>query len=570
KIPTGSESLKFKTRYQFLTTTGLPQWTQWRCQKIKELHQKLAEILLKERPDTHLIFSARDLLLSQSKSGDVISSLKTGTQFRPVLRKLGLDFSDYDQFGNSIVLRPGGYYPDQQKASVAHFMNNHTAIDDSFKTRLNGALYYHHPVEIRVPEFDQNSPWQPAFTWLVSQASPIGLTNRRRYIHTIATMDPYMIFDGSWTIPFGQEKATRSIRSQLQKLPARPFQAIKTAEQPVIARFSRGKESTYYYLVNDFPYPCQVAVVVATTKVADIISLETNKSVKTIRSSNGMEKHLISLEAFDFQAFEVKDPQAQINSVTCVVNKNDLAHLHMKILKKRRQLIELHQSRVADSAIVFQADFESQKSRDYILAGWESKDENQIAWNLDTTESHSGKSSLLLGRTQGNRLLKTNTIPLQNSRYLNMSVWLKSDAKDMQVRIALEAEHNGILKTQSAMISVDRQWRKYLFNVKDIPTDQIKNAQVLIEKLGSDKLWIDDVDLQIHQISPEGDRQLTKLVSTLSFAWSSQRYLDCYRLLDSYWGKFGDEPESSQAHSKQDRSPVKKAKRRPIRKLIRR
>ena len=570
KIPAAPESLKYKTRYQFLTTKGLPQWTQWRCQKIKELHQRLAEILLKERPDTYLVFSARELLPAQRKTGDVISSLKSGAQFRPVLKELGLDFSDYDQFGNSIVLRPGQFYSEQQKSSISHIMNNHPTIDDSFKTRVNGALYYHHPVEVRIAEFDHISPWQPAFTWLVSQASPTGLTNRRRYIHSIATMDPYIIFDGGWTIPFGQEQVTQSIRTQLQKLPARPFQTIQTAEQPVIARLSRGKDKTYYYFVNDFPYPCQVTVEVAISNAAEIIDLESNESVKADRSSKGTKKYLVSLEAFDFQAFEVHAPQVQILSVTSTVNKNDLAHLQTKIDQKKHRLLDLHRSINDGSAIVFQADFESQNSRDYILAGWESKDKNQTVWNLDTTESHSGKSSLLLGSTQGNRSLKTNIIPLQQSRYLNMSIWLKTNAKDMQVRIALEAEQNGKLKTQSAIISVDRQWRKYLFRVKDIPTEKIKNAHIMIEKLGAHKLWIDDVDLQIHQISPEDDRQLTKLVSTLSFAWSSQRYLDCYRLLDSYWGQFGNEFKSPESTPLQKSGPVKQAERRRIRKLIRR
>lgn len=570
KIPNGPASLKYETRYQFLTTTGLPQWTKWRCQKIKKLHQSLAKILSKERPDTHLVFSARDLFPTNSKTGDLISLLKSGAQIRPVLKELGLDFSEYDQFGNSIILRPGQFFAEQKQLSAARIMNDHPTIDDLFKTKVNGSLYYHQPVEMRVSEFDQISPWQPAFTWLVSQASPMGEANRRRYIHSIATMDPYLVFDGGWTIPFGQEWATESIRKQLQKLPARPFQTIQTTAQPVITRLSRGKEKAYYYLVNDFPYPCQATVHLTVSKNADIINLKTNQSVKSAPSSKGTKTHQVSLGAFGFQAFEIQDPQVQIKSITCNLNKSDLAHLKAKIDQKKNRLLELHRSMNDDSAVVFRADFESQNSRDYILAGWESKDQNQTAWNLDTTESHSGKSSLLLGRTKGSRSLKTNTIPLQQSRYLNMGIWLKTNAKDMQVRIALEAEQDGKLITQSALISVDQQWRKYLFRVKEIPSEQIKNAHIMIEKLGAAKLWIDDVDLQIHQISPEDDRQLTKLVSTLSFAWGAQRYLDCYHLLDSYWGQFGEKTESSESAPTQNTKPAKQAERRGIRRLIRR
>jgi len=570
RIPAAPELQKYETRYQFLTTAAFPQWTQWRCQKIKELHQRLAEILLKERPDARIVFSARELLPSQSKEGDIISSLTSGMQFRPVLMEMGLDFSNYDQLSNCIVLRPGLFYSDQQKSSIAHIVNFHPAVDDSFKTRFNGALYYHHPVEVRIAEFDQISPWQPAFTWLVSQVSSAGLQNRIRYIHTIATMDPYVIFDGGWTIPFGQEQATRAIRTQLQKMPARPFQTVQTAEQPVIARLSRGKEKTYFYLVNDFPYACQVTIELSAASQADIIHLATEENVKSVLSAAGVRRCTISLDAFDFQAFEIHDPQAQIQSVSCRVNADDLAHLQTIIDQKKQRLFDLHRSMEDKASVVFQADFEGQNSRDYILAGWESNDQSKVSWNLDTTESHSGKASLLLDHAPGSSSLRTNTIPLQQSRYLNMSVWLKTNVKDMQVRIALEAEQNGKLKVQSAIISVDHQWRKYLFRVKDIPTDQIQNAHILIEKLGASKLWIDDVDLQIHQISPEDDRQLTKLVSTLSFAWDSQRYLDCYRLLDSYWGQFGNDSDTARSAPAQNAEPGKQAELRGIRKLIHR
>ncbi|QDT97488.1 family 10 glycosylhydrolase [Gimesia aquarii] len=571
KIPKTLNSHKFEKRYQFLTTSALPQWTKWRCQKIKELHQRLAGILLKERPDTRMIFSARKLLPSHSKDGDVVSLLNSGSQFRPVLMAMGLDFSDYHQISNCIVLRPSLYHSSQQKSSIAHVTNNHPTVDDSFKTRINGALFYHSPVEVRIPEFDQISPWQPAFTWLVSQVSPSDATNRIRYVHSISTLDPYVTFDGGWTIPFGQEHSTRSIRTQLQKLPARPFQTVESVEQPVVTRLSRGKDVTYYYLINDFPYACQATVELTVPSKAAIIHLANGEVINTIESLQGTHKYSVSLNAFDFQAFKIQDPQVQIISVDCKVDQNALTDLYTKIDEKKHHLRKLHQSIEKTTAVVLHADFEEGAARDYILAGWEATDQKRKSWTLDRNEAHSGKVSLVLDQMPGNSSLKTNEIPLNQSRYLNMSVWLKTDAKAMQVRIALEAEQNEKLKVQSAIVSVDHQWRKYLFRVKDIPTTQIKNAHILIEKLGPDKLWIDDVNLQIHQISPEDDRQMTKLVSSLSFAWNSQRYLDCYRLLESYWGQFGSEIDSAPTPSRSPNTPpVKHAERRRIRNLIRR
>ncbi|MCA9017465.1 MAG: family 10 glycosylhydrolase, partial [Planctomycetaceae bacterium] len=323
KVPAASDSAKYEKRYLFLTTTAFPQWTQWRCQKIKELHQRLADVLAKERPDAQIVFAAKELLPAHSKEGDVISSLKAGAQFRPVLMELGLDFSSYDQIRNAVVLRPEQFYANQKTASAAQILNTHPTVDDAFKMRVNGTLYYHHPVEVRIAEFDSISPWQPAFTWLVAQASPAGAANRMRYVHSIAQQDPYLVFDGGWTIPFGQEQATQVIRVQLQKLPARPFQTIETAKQPVIARLSRGKDRTCFYLVNDFPYACQAVVELNSPSGKPVIHLASGEAVTTSRSPAGGMKYSIDLEAFDFQAFEIHDALVQITSIDCKVQGTD-------------------------------------------------------------------------------------------------------------------------------------------------------------------------------------------------------------------------------------------------------
>lgn len=568
-VPDVSGAQRYEKRYQYLTTTAFPQWTQWRCRKIKELHQQLAAILSKTKPDAQIVFAVRELVPSQSRDGDVISSLKAGAQLRPVLMEMGLDFSSYDLMRNAVVLRPEDYHADAQKMSMAAILNRHPTVDDAFATRFNGSLFYHHPVEVRVAEFDFFSPWQPAFTWLVAQASPVGITNRVRYVHSIAQQDPYLVFDGGWTIPFGQEEATRTIRAQLQKLPARPFQTIQAAQQPVVARLSRGKEKTFFYLVNDFPYPCRVRVRMNIPSGKPVVQLVDGEDVPLKQSDEKQVTCSIDLNAFDFQAFEVHDSLVQVLAVDARVEPENLTNLQARIDQKKQHLIRMHQSMDDSKAVVLQADFEGAATQDYILAGWESNVGGQHAWNLDQSESHSGKVSLILDRPTGSSLLKTNVIPLQDCRYLSMSVWMKTNTENMTVRIALEAEQHGKLKVQSAIISVDQQWRKYLFRVKDIPSNQLSNARLLIEKLGTDKLWIDDVDLQIHQISPEDDRQLTKLVSTLSYAWDSQRYLDCYRLLSSYWGQFGSEELHSAPRPSQNSAPIRRAERNGIRKLIR-
>src|SRR5205823_7445941 len=79
--------------------------------------------------------------------------------------------------------------------------------------RDSGSLFYHEPQKARLASFDAKSPFGPAntYTWLVSQMSPSGDRNRRRFVHSLATLDAHAMFDGGWLLPLGQEDSIKEI-----------------------------------------------------------------------------------------------------------------------------------------------------------------------------------------------------------------------------------------------------------------------------------------------------------------------------------------------------------------------
>ena len=119
-----------------------------------------------------------------------------------------------------------------------------------------GSLFYHEPQKARLASFDAKSPFGQAstYTWLVSQMSPSGSRNRRRFVHSLATLDAQQMFDGGWLLSLGQEDALRDIVSVYRQLPAERFETVPGEFQPVTMRsLSRGNQ-TYVYLVNDSPW----------------------------------------------------------------------------------------------------------------------------------------------------------------------------------------------------------------------------------------------------------------------------------------------------------------------------
>ena len=89
----------------------------------------------------------------------------------------------------------------------------------------SGSLFYHEPQKARLASFDAKSPFGTAntYTWLVSEMSPSGDRNRRRFVHSLATLDSQEMFDGGWLLPLGQEDSLRDILSVYRSLAPRAF-----------------------------------------------------------------------------------------------------------------------------------------------------------------------------------------------------------------------------------------------------------------------------------------------------------------------------------------------------------
>ena len=100
-------------------------------------------------------------------------------------------------------------------------------FDSYFQTAgVAGSLFFHQPREVRIESFDQKSPFKPSYTWLVSQPVPSGQQNRRRFVHSLATLDAQVMVDGGWLLPMGQEEAIRGLVAAYRALPPIRFQPV--------------------------------------------------------------------------------------------------------------------------------------------------------------------------------------------------------------------------------------------------------------------------------------------------------------------------------------------------------
>ena len=84
--------------------------------------------------------------------------------------------------------------------------------------------------------------------------------------------------------------------------------------------------------------------------------------------------------------------------------------------------------------------------------------------------------------------------------------------------------------------AIGTEWTQYLFEVRDLPTDQLTDLRVRFDLTGPGEVWIDDVELR--EFDDHEIRELKKMITVAIYTLESRQYGDCLRLLDGYWPRF--------------------------------
>src|SRR5262249_40460445 len=158
---------------------------------------------------------------------------------------LGIRTPAYREHDDVVLLRPQHIKPPTgHLASQAADLEINLApeMDRLFAASpATGSLFFHQPQKARLASFDAKSPfWQSnTYAWLVSQMSPSGDRNRRRLIHSLATLDAQVMFDGGWLLSLGQEDSLKEILSVYRQLPTGQFETASGEFQPTIRTLTR-------------------------------------------------------------------------------------------------------------------------------------------------------------------------------------------------------------------------------------------------------------------------------------------------------------------------------------------
>jgi hypothetical protein len=412
------------------------------------------------------------------------------------------------------------------------------------------ALLYHEPQEARLESFDAKSPFKRTYTWLLTQGSPSGQENRRRFVRALSAYDAVEIFDGGAMLPLGQEAAYGGLIAAYRRLPAEKFMTVPDCPQPITIRTLIRDQTTWLYVVNDSPWPVTVTVPTSLPLSGPFQPLDSRRPTPQFTQDARGAFLNVQLEPYDLAGgmFSAANVGFGRPSVELPPGAVDYLNARMNDLGNRQR------------ALAYPApldgwpknqQFEAPLEAGGNLPGWSFPE--RVA-SIDTREKHGGSQSVHLQRGPMDReaWLRSDAIPPPKTGRLSVGAWLRvpTGRRQPALRLAVEWQADGQTHYRYAALGqpqfgekeelIPDTWQWYIFTVADLPPPAtISQLRVRLDLMDIGEVWIDDVQLYDLWFDPKTEQiELIKMIWHYTNRLQHGQVGDCLQFLESYWPRY--------------------------------
>lgn len=559
----GDGPQRFAQRSAFLAQE--PQhkaWLEWRASQLSNFYHRAYEELAAIRPGSRLYLAGAGMIGGAELESDLRPALPRRTTVTAAMLRVGVDARHYQGEQQQIVLlRPERVLSQASLSARAADLeiNQMSDFDRCFQpAAITGSLFFHAPREVRIESFDQKSPFKPSYAWLVSQPVPSGEQNRRRFVHSLATLDTQVMVDGGWLLPMGQEESTRDFVAAYRALPSVRFQSIGSRQasdtsQPVTFRSGVQGGRTYLYVVNDAPFATTARVHIDAVPSCRIEELTGTRKVAPLRPETGSGLFWeVHLEPYDLVAVRLSEQNVQFSNPQASWPNSVETALGSQIRKLGARAAALRNPPPLD--VVINPGFERPAAGNSPIPDWDATTQRGVNIQFDKTQKHSGQQSVKIASTAAVACLVSRPFASPGTGRLSMAVWLRVDDVSRQppLRLALEGKLQGRDYYRFAPVGLapgagkpsvplTSEWAQYVFQVDDLPLEGLTSLRVRFDLMGPGEVWIDDVQVFGLAFSKPELIELSKLITLADVKLQNGQVGDCLRLLEGYWPRFLEE-----------------------------
>lgn len=581
KVP-GTGAKRYAQRAEYLTGPQRHAWMQWRADVLARFYRQLQAEVAAVRSDGRLYIAGANMFVGDDWEYQLRPTLTRRPTLADALLRAGFDVQHYQAERGPVLLRPERIVPASAPAALAMSLElgQMPDADRCFQNLpVPGSVFFHPPQEARIESFDAKSPYKPTYTWLVTQPVPAERQNRRRFVHSLATLDAQVMVDGGWLLSLGEEDSIRGLIAAYRRLPAVRFAPVKETNsegsaQPVTFRTGTHAGRTYFYAVNDAPFRATARVHIDATDKCRIEELSGQRQVAPLRREGDGFSWSVELEPYDLVAVQLSEPGVHLSQAEVTLPSSVESALQEQIRQLGGRTAALRN--VPPLKVLANPDFEKPPVGDDVLPDWAVTRRAGVVIQPDKTQSYGGKQSARIASNGPVACLVSRPFAAPTTGRLSMAVWLRvvDAARQPPLRLALEGKLNGQpyyryaevgAATAAAQASpLGAEWKQYVFAVDDLPLEGLVQVRARFDLMGAGEVWIDDVQLFDMGFSENERRELAKLIMVAEYQLQNRQVGDCIRLLEGYWPRFLEEhvplePAGSVAQKPADAPPPQPA-----------
>jgi len=559
RVP-GEGPQRFAQRAAFFAQMPQHQaWLEWRAAQLAKFYRRVYLELTSIRPGSRLYLAGVGMIGGTELEPDLRPALPQQSTVADTLLRVGIDARLYNDDRQRIVLlRPERIVPEGNLGNRAADLEigQMTDIDRYFQNLSNpGSLFFHPPREVRIESFDRKSPFEPSYTWLISQPAPADQQNRRRFVHSLATLDAQTMVDGGWVLPMGEEAAMRNLVAAYRCLPAIRFQSVgkrpgADASQPTTFRHGVYGGRTYLYAVNDAPFPITARVHIEAAPACRIEELTGLRKIAPLKADGRSGKYWeVRLEPYDLVAVRFSEPGVRCSDPHVTWPGAVETALRSRIRELGARAAALRNPPPLD--VVMNPNFELPNTGDTPISGWAVSTHRDIDIHLDNTQGHKSRQSIKIASDGPVACLVSQPFTAPGTGRFTMSVWIRvaDVAKQPPLRLALEGKLDGHDYYRFAPVGlapgpgqpsvpITSEWGQYVFQVDDLPLKGLTSLRARFDLMGPGEVWVDDVQVFGLAFSRPEMVELSKLITLADVKLQHGQVGDCFHLLEGYWPQF--------------------------------
>ena len=540
-------------------------WLNWRARRMAKLYTDWAKTTA-IAPGVKLLLGSPDLW-DQGRVQDLLRpSLPASRGVVDAMLRCGLDANLIDD-STTVLCRPYAILQNQplHEQTMQVMLNNSADMDAYFggpgsrARRVTAGLFIQSFQRLPLPSFDAVSPFGSDKTQvlLFPHVSSSGKSSRQHFIHALAALDSQMWLNGGWVLPLGQEEAMRPVMEVFRRLPVGRFKEVITkpkssgneSKQPVVFRTRSENGKTWFYLVNDSPWPVSVAVQFATRGALQTVG---PRRLPLPVPKNQSLSWTISLEPYDLVAATINQANVPVTRWQVELPKRVSGRLQQRIAAVNARFGFLKNP--VPLRVLRNPGFELRGGRG--VPGWDQIPQRpgvviRLEKKAEQTPSHNGEHSLYLKSNGPVAWVRSHEFVAPRTGRLFMLVWLRTSDPDKQppLRLSVEAAVRGDPRKFYRFASVGRgtrfplknAWGKtpYLFPMDRLPLKGVDKIQVGFDLMGRGEVWIDDVALfDLYFLPRELSELRQKYVGLAKYNLKKENFRECERILNGYWPRF--------------------------------